>query len=271
MINFAIRDDDTCYFTKPEQLETVYGKIWNKIPVSLSVVPFHACTKSGNVPKQYWNGDKVFPLEENEELVNFLKEKIKEGKVSIMLHGYSHKDYENGYEFVAGDNLHSKVKEGKRYLEELFDVEIKTFVPPHNSLSKEGAKAVITNGLNILGCPPTPFNRPFDVKVFIYLMKRRYFARTNGKKDLRIGYPFVMGFKKHCEFLCNSLIPSTGLEDLIYNFELAQRYNGDFCLNTHYWEVFERENMRIVLNEFLGYVKGNSSKIDFIEVDGLFM
>jgi hypothetical protein len=270
-MKLAIRDDDTCYFTKPEQLEMVYGKIWDKIPVSLSVVPFHACTKSGSVPKQYWSGNKIFPIGENEELVRFLKKKIREGKVSIMLHGYSHKDDENGYEFVAGDTLHSKVREGKEYLEELFEVEIKTFVPPHNSLSKEGAKAVIDNGLNILGSSPTPFNRPFDIKVFTYLLKRIHFVRTNGKDDVGVVYPFVMTFESHCEFLCNSLIPSTMLEDLIYNLELAQGYNGDFCLNTHYWEFFESENMRKDLNDFLRYANGTTIKIKFIEANKLFV
>jgi len=31
-MKFAIRDDDTSYFTSPEQIERVYGDIWTDVP-----------------------------------------------------------------------------------------------------------------------------------------------------------------------------------------------------------------------------------------------
>ena len=37
---FCIRDDDTSFFTSPEELERVYGQISQLGPVSLAVVPF---------------------------------------------------------------------------------------------------------------------------------------------------------------------------------------------------------------------------------------
>jgi hypothetical protein len=52
-MRFAIRDDDTNYFTQPEQLARVYGAVWEVCPVSLSVVPFQACTRSGAIPREY--------------------------------------------------------------------------------------------------------------------------------------------------------------------------------------------------------------------------
>ncbi|MBA7530295.1 hypothetical protein ES705_22498 [subsurface metagenome] len=270
-MKFAIRDDDTCYFTKPEQLERVYGKIWDKIPISLAVVPFHACTKSGNVPREYWSGDKIFPIGENEGLVNFLKEKVKEGKVSIMLHGYNHKDYKGGPEFVAGGDLFLKVKKGKEYLETLFDVEIMTFVPPHNALSIKGAKAVIENNMNILGSLQTPFNRPFSVKNCIYFLKRKWFEQANRKDDYRVVYPFVMQFKNHKEFSCNSLIPSTKLDELIYNFENTQKHSGNFCLTTHHWEFSTKrgKNMFKILEQFWEYVI-NFNDIEFVAANEIF-
>ena len=233
-MRFALVDHDTNYFTKPEQLESVYEKIWEKIPICLSIVPFHACTKSGAIPQEYWQGDRIFPIGENKKLVEFIKRKINENKISILMHGYSHKDYENGYEFEVGDRLYEKVKEGKKYLQELFQVEIKTFAPPHNTLSKEGMKAVITNKLNILGSFSFRlFQRPFQLKNIFYFLKRRSFQR----KNKTFFYPFSMQFKDHNELDCYSLIPSTHLEDLIQKLDLARRYNGDFCLATHYWEV----------------------------------
>jgi len=35
-MRFALVDHDTNYFTKPEQVESVYKKIWEKIPICLS-------------------------------------------------------------------------------------------------------------------------------------------------------------------------------------------------------------------------------------------
>lgn len=253
-MRFALVDHDTNYFTKPEQLENVYKKIWDKIPICLSIVPFHACTKSGAIPQEYWQGDRIFPIGENKKLVEFLKSKISENKVSILIHGYSHKDYENGHEFEVGDRLYEKVKEGKKYLQELFQVEIKTFAPPHNSLSKEGMKAVIANKLNILGSFSFRLSqRPFQLKNLSYFLKRRSFQR----KNRTFFYPFLMQFSDHSELDCCSLIPSTRLEDLIQKLDLARRYNGDFCLATHYWEV--ELDMLQRLYVFIDYVLKDQS------------
>lgn len=52
-MKFAIRDDDTSFFTQPEQLLRVYEGIWDRAPVSLSVVPFHGRTPSGGIPPEY--------------------------------------------------------------------------------------------------------------------------------------------------------------------------------------------------------------------------
>jgi len=232
-MRFALVDHDTNYFTKPEQLENVYEKIWDKIPICLSIVPFHACTKSGAIPQEYWQGDRIFPIGENKKLVEFLKSKISENKISILMHGYSHKNYENGYEFEVGDRLYEKVKEGKKYLEETFGVEIKTFAPPHNSLSKEGMKAVIANKLNILGSFSFRLSqRPFQLKNIFYFLKRR------------------------------SLISLTSLEDIIQKLDLARRYNGDFCLTTHYWEIDEK--LSRLLLEFISYVCSLSRRTNLI-------
>ena len=46
-MKFAIRDDDTSYFTKPQELEEAFGDLTG-IPVSLSVIP-NAKSNHGNV------------------------------------------------------------------------------------------------------------------------------------------------------------------------------------------------------------------------------
>ena len=42
----AIRDDDTCYFTAPDELERVYSDIWDRVPVCLAIVPVRLATNA---------------------------------------------------------------------------------------------------------------------------------------------------------------------------------------------------------------------------------
>lgn len=264
MIKFAIRDDDINYFTKPEELEGIYKNIWDKIPISLAVVPFQSCTKTGAVPEKHWNGNEVFPIENNNELVSFLKGKIRENKVSIMLHGYSHKDYKNGHEFGAGENLHEKVKEGRTYLENLFSVKIKTFVPPHNFLSKKGLSAVISNGLNILGSFSFSLNsRPFELNNVVNFIKRKSFQL----KNKCFYYPFPIKFINHSELDCFSLISSTDFDTLRQRFELAVNYGGNFCLALHYWEA--HGTLYDMFIKFISYLN-EYDKIEFVNDKNIF-
>ena len=90
-MKFAIRDDDISFFTRPEDLENIYKEIWERnILVSFSVVPFsvesHYCGDWDN----FYQETELKAIGENKDLVDFLKSKLKENKISIMLHGYSH-------------------------------------------------------------------------------------------------------------------------------------------------------------------------------------
>ena len=268
-MKFAIRDDDTNYFTKPEDLERVYGDVWDKVPVSLAVIPFVGGGKIEAIPSEYWRGDKVSPLGENEGLVEFLKEQIAKGRVSLMLHGYSHKDHPNGYEFEAGNDLFNKVKEGKSYLEELFDVEIKTFVPPHNSLSRRGAQAVIDNGLNILmAYSHWPWERPFETANFINFARIAWFWLKYGKSKR---YPRVLRFSRHKEFGCYTLHPSASLQRLKAGLEFAMKAGGNFCVATHYYALIENDNLLAILKELVSYAKEiTGGKVGFVHADALF-
>ncbi len=77
----AIRDDDTSYFTRPEQLERVYGRYWDRIPVSLAVVPCHASTRSKAIPPEHREGHRSFPLADNLPLVEYLRAQVAAGRV----------------------------------------------------------------------------------------------------------------------------------------------------------------------------------------------
>jgi hypothetical protein len=267
-MRFAIRDDDINYFTKPQELERLYYNIWDICPISLSIVPFHACTKSGAIPSEFWQGDKIFPISKNRELIAFLKEKLKEGKICIMLHGYSHKNYENGYEFEAGENLYQKVKEGKEYLEELFGISITTFVPPHHVLSRPGIKVVVKNQLNIADLSSLrPWKSTFETKRLYYLIINKKLQWEN-RNESKLIYPFPRRYNNHKEIGCYSLIPFTKLADLISGFDFAKKYNGDFCLATHYWELLKIEAMRETLNRLWDYIN-RFDKVQFCKMDDI--
>ena len=145
-------------------------------------------------------------------------------------------------------------------------MEIKTFAPPHNSLSRKGMKAVIANRLNIIGSLSFhPSRRPFEVRYIFNLFRRKFFQLKSGIST----YPGILQFKGHCELGCFSLIPSTRLADLLRAFNLIEKYYANFCLATHHWEISKQEELNRKLNEFMDYVF-SCSGLNFIKADDFF-
>ena len=66
---FLIRDDDTCAFTNPDQLEKCYGDVWGQIPVGLAVTPFRIPGKFPDIPESLRDSPDPQPLESNREIV----------------------------------------------------------------------------------------------------------------------------------------------------------------------------------------------------------
>jgi predicted deacetylase len=206
-------------------------------------VPAHASTRSKAIPPEQWDGVREFPLGDNAELVDYLRGHAAAGRVSIMLHGYSHRNYPNGYEFEVAPRLEERLARGRGYLEALFGVRIRTFVPPHNALSRRGLVAVDRAGLNVLG---SFYSFRLDKKPWGLDTLRNYWLvarhrRTTGRsRRERLIYPWPVRYKRHAEFGCQPLVPRTTLDELLSAFEEARRFGGDFCLATHYWEIDDR-------------------------------
>ena len=139
---FCIRDDDTSFFTAPEDLERVYGEVSRRGPVSLAVVPFHRAGTSKGVPERFRNQWSVHPLHENPRLVSYLRDGVVAGRFEIMLHGYYHDERHGQPEFDGGDDLTRRVVHGRAYLEELLGTTIRVFVPPRNGIGREGLRAI---------------------------------------------------------------------------------------------------------------------------------
>ncbi len=90
-MNFAIRADDISFWTKPEELEKVYMKIWAVgIPISIAVIPFAVRSYNLGDRQRLYQEEAQRPVGDNKTLLDFLTEKIRESRISMLLHGFSH-------------------------------------------------------------------------------------------------------------------------------------------------------------------------------------
>jgi hypothetical protein len=255
-MKFVVRDDDICYFTKCEELENAWGWFWERFSgkVCFAVIPF--------VKTEEFISQRRYPLHENSELVNYLREKIKEKKAEILLHGYDHFTLYKRYEFESYDRgeLSQKIRAGKRYLEEIFGVKVSFFVPPHNILSKAGLQAVKENELNILSSIPYNICKiGFRFENLSFFVKRRLFNFRHRKIfKKRYIYPFMVKFGSYTYLDCfnfNNWVDD--MDNLIKACEIIARHKGIFCLSTHYWEMneFKVEKLERLLRNIMSIEK----------------
>lgn len=266
----ALRDDDACFFTAPEELERVYGDVWDRVPVCLATVPCAIGYERAGIPREHWTSGEAFPLERNSELVSALRSWIAGKRATIALHGYTHQDFAAGYEFEAAPDPERRVCEGLRQLRETLSTPVSVFVPPHNAMSKRGLAAVAGAPLNILGSFLSfrPSLRPWDRCTLPNWWRVHRFRESTGRTRAdRFVYPHVLKYATHAEFGCHSLIPGTTFEQLASGFEEARSAGGHFCLATHYWEVDAA--MKDVLLRFLDYA-ARCDEVRFVAVERLF-
>ena len=266
----AIRDDDTCYFTRPESLTRVYHDVWDRVPVCLATVPFAVGYERAGIPPEHWHSGTAFPLDQNAALSALLQELLASRRATVALHGFTHQDFPDGFEFQAAPDPERRVTEGLAYLRQTLRTDISVFVPPHNALSRRGLAAVSRAGLNILGSFLSfrPSLRPWDGRTPANWWRVRAFRRATGRsKADPLVYPHVLRYATHAEFGCHSLIPGTTLDHLVAGFEEARHAGGDFCLATHYWEVSDA--MKQVMLRFLDYA-AQYADVRFVAAEELF-
>jgi len=289
---FAIRDDDVNYFTDPEELEAAYSNVWGYCPPTFSVIthvkgnwPFWIKEIYNNRQSVDWTAwkkdDKVSPLDRNEGLVKFLKEKHKSGKLGLSLHAIHHRNgdllppperlnnYIQGAEFFTNRDLTADVRSAVGYLHSHLDLVIKVFTPPQNLMSLRGYRSVVNNGLSIVGAGIPFWKKERSIKGLENMIKVASFKLRNKNLD----YPYILNFKRHSELIHHyPLHPTTRPIHLIEKFEAVYRFNGVFVLSTHYHEfetplVYDStRKMKDVFFEFMNYV---FSKPD-IEFNSLF-
>ena len=266
----AIRDDDTSYFTSPENLHRVYDDVWSRVPVCLATVPFAIGYRRPGIPEQEWQSGRSYAIERNPALVDELRALVAAGRATIALHGYTHEDFPDGYEFQAAPDPGRRVADGLSYLQRILGVRIGIFVPPHNALSKAGLRAVSAAKLNLLGSFLSfrPSMRPWEWRTAVnYWRIRRFRAATGRRRHDRFVYPYVLRYRNHAEFGCHGLIPGTTIDELVRGFEETRSFGGDFCLATHHWEI--DATLHRVLRAFLDYA-AQFPDVKFVAAEELF-
>ena len=244
-MGIIIRDNDVNYFTEPEILEELYNEVWQRnLTVYFGVIPFQKGEKSGHVPEKYWKSEKIFSVDKNKELVDFMKRRIKEEKVKVILHGYHHNNRNEKPEFVGGENLIEKVRKGKEYLENLFSCKVEFFVPPHNEISKEGVRTAIKNNMGLFNIPDIFAQALSSIPGYI---KHRIFGQK-----YKLPYPYPLKFVKSFQIGCVSVYKNRNSKKIekILNFYEKFR-NSTVCFAFHWWELNKFSQLREILDIIL--------------------
>ncbi len=269
-MKFALRDDDTCYFTAPADLERVYGDVWTRVPIAVATVPFAIGYRRHGIPESEWQSGRRWPLEQNREIVAFLRERAASGLLTIALHGYTHEDFATGSEFQAAPDPERRMLEGRGYLEHLLGTPVRLFVPPHNALSKRALAALGRAGLNVLGSFLSfrPAYRPWDAATLTNWWRIHRFRQATGRtRRDRFIYPHPLRYRRHAEFGCHGLIPTTSYDEIVAGIQEARRFGGDFCLATHHWEI--DASLKRLLMRILDYA-ASLPDVRFVKAEELF-
>jgi hypothetical protein len=240
-MRFAIRDDDTSYFTRPEELDRLWGEFLPHVPVSLAVVPvslepFHL----GDV-ERFYQGNRQHALGDNPELVDWLRGRVRNSSIAVMCHGYSHEYRRTGprsldqeYIWKPYERLRRETEDGKRLLEATLGTPITTFVPPGNGISRAGLEAVRSSYSNLL--TTLPLRRPQDLRLdwphLTAYARRLYYQVRHG-----IANPFGEELRGLRLIPSVSVTEGAGWESLRDKLLLCHRLNADFIAAVHYWEV----------------------------------
>lgn len=247
-MKFAIRDDDTSYFTKPEELESAYDFIRGGT-VSLSVVPFTVPHhEKGVLPYGEGIPDGYYGVGDNHALVEYLRHNP---SYDLLLHGYSHE-----YQQIDGqwypemrwkdeDRIRQELTKGKAYLESVFDVPMRVFAAPNNTVDQRTIRTLEALSLNFSGII-NHRDRDFSLQyVKNYVARWGYRIRTG----LRI--PDVLDYGRHKELVAYRL---DSFDRLVEEYRACKKRNAPFTVYTHYWTVNRNGDEKRLLKSIYDYV-----------------
>lgn len=249
-MKIALRDDDTCFYTTPEELEEAFTGLEN-IPISLSVVPFAVLVHAGTYP--YGNRSSVgqyADVASNCALVEYIKGGIKNGHFEVLQHGVHH-EYYPGIDgnwipetvHLNRDSLMVAIKNAHEHLEKTFGVEISTFIAPSNAVSSQCADALDKLHLNTNFTLNKHFARHFSRDYLRNYLNSNIFKMFHGS---RLCLPQC--YKNHAEIA--SFDFKSG-EAMRMQYESCRKHNQSLIIYTHYWELLKSTEKKTQLIDFI--------------------
>lgn len=269
-VRIAIRDDDTSYFTRPEELEEVYAGVERSMPVSLAVTPFAVEAFHLGDPVRFYQGVEPRPLGENGEMTAYLREGLAAGRLSVMCHGYTHAYTRTVHGALVQEcvwksdaRLAGEAAQARRYLEATLGGSVRTFVPPGNAIRLAAAMGVGRSFPRLLTTIPLRRWREFvpHPGAWAALARRAWGQLRDGSpapKAERVGSVWFLP--------SISLTALTRWEDLTRYFALCERTDGGLVVAVHYWEL--RGEVWAMLYRFLEYASARGAR--FVHCDELF-
>ena len=255
---FAIRDDDTSFFTSPSELENAYSFVKEGC-VSLSIVP-HTVPYHKDSVFPYGKGFpyKEYAIKDNQELINYLITEHNNGKYEILLHGYSHE-----YKYINNkwvpeliwkekERLDFEITNGKKELEQLLHCKINTFVAPNNAIDSKAIHACEMNRMNYSGIIQH-CDREFSIRYLV-----NYVYRWGFRMIKRVAPGKCFDYGNHKEIY--AFAPDS-FERMKKEFDLCKMHNWPFVVYTHYWSLLENKNERELLERIYKYAIDNGAKL----------
>lgn len=261
-----LRDDDTCFYTTPAELEAAFGDLPN-VPISISVIPYAAYEHRGTFPFH-----TVAPVEgyadiaDNQLLVDYLKKQVGCGRFSLMLHGIHHEyhpssegEWDTEMQYLPYDKIYQGILAGKKHLEQLFGIDISTFIGASNDISANCATALDEIGLHTNYMVYRKLNRRFSYhNVVNYLLCNIYRAVTHRR------YSGVLRYNKHCEI---SSYPFESLNQMKDCYFQCKKAGHPLVVYTHYWSLNSQPAEKAELMDFVNWAIADGA--DFITMDQL--
>lgn len=288
-MRFIIRDDDVSYHFQADQLAKWYDGIIDICPVSICIPPFikgnffDGIYRLDHHIKRTWEermADGIYKIGDNQALVEYIKELLHQKKASVGLHGIHHRNDEDfariprkgnfvgGAEFFTQNDYSKDLTAAKKYLEEVFGVEINYFSAPQNMISSKGMTALVNNKLSL--CTDLTYTR--DIKDLLHFYGLWNVAiMAYYRKVKHHSYPFVI---KHngIKFITHTrLQPGNNIEKIKREFDYVKSLNGVFVLSTHcYGFDYKMEQYDMTMKEALMDILHYTQQYDDVEYTTLY-
>jgi len=301
-MKFAIRDDDLNFYFTPDFIDKNLREVFEISPVSMAAIPqvkgnwikntdmLEKAGPSGitaEMESAIRSDGAVFSIDQNKDLIRYIRQLTSMKKVSIAIHGIHHRNedpsppafsnnFSIGAEFHTERDLTLPLQNGVRILENCFSAKIEVFTPPQNSYSFLGARAVFESGLNICGYLPSIWNCKMFIQLFgkanyLKYLQHRLKCKQRG---LDQPYPHVLRYNGHAITDHCALQPGTSSGLLIEKIRRVHDAGGHFVLSTHsygfdYQMKDGRRSMKHCLLDILNEVS-KMSDVRFVSLNEIF-